>query len=168
MKRKKTRTPTKRTKTTRTGSKLVAVAAAIVLSAPLAIVVQKRKSERPRLLLALIAGTVYRPPGFALPGVEVIVAPEQAEARCCQIEESQKQLPMRVVSLPCACPLYPQNGEWTSTLKGIVRSRSLSRSTGEQRVDLSIILEPARQAQGDELNEKAFNRVVAASVSQPV
>ena len=73
--RKRRRNPTK------TGNKL-----AVLLSAAVAIgfasglqgAEKRKKLDGPP---AVVAGTVFREPGFALPGVEVTIAPEKAPAK---------------------------------------------------------------------------------------
>jgi hypothetical protein len=143
---KKTRTPMKRTKKARTGNSFrlfIAVAAALAVCPALFAAEKnaKRKSEA-TAPFALIAGTVYRPPGFALPGAQVAVAPEQPEAGGIKLNKAEAvanrrgEWAVRVPSVPA---------KWRVDVKSYgyrPEQRSVSVD-GEQRLELSIILEPA-------------------------
>ena len=143
---KTTRTPRKRRKKTRTGSSLrffIAAAVVAVTVCPALFAADKndkRKSEA-SAPFALIAGTVYRPPGFALPGAQVVVAPEQPEAGGVKLKKADAvtnrrgEWAIRVPSVPA---------KWRVDVK-INGYRPEQRSVsvdGEQRLDVSIVLEP--------------------------
>jgi hypothetical protein len=144
MKMMKMRMPTKRTKKTRIGSSLAVLAIAALLCAPAAAGAKKEKSKATPAAFALIAGTVYRPPGFALPDVEVKVVPESSEAENVKLKKAEAITDARgefAVRVP------PVPAKWRVDVK-VVGYRPEQRSvsvTGEQRVDLSIVLEPAGQ-----------------------
>src|SRR5579871_4277106 len=67
------RTRTKKRRKRRIGSSLLLL---IALCSPLS-VAQKRKAEA----YAVVAGTVFREPGFALPGADVTVTPHPGEGQ---------------------------------------------------------------------------------------
>ena len=68
----------KRMKATRIGSRLLSLAIALLWFAG---VIQAKK-DKPEATqpFALIAGTVFRPPGLALAGVTVVISPESTES----------------------------------------------------------------------------------------
>src|SRR5437868_2165348 len=75
----KTRMRKTRTRTT-TGSSLsgllLALVAVLVFVAPASAAKKPKKNSEASELSAVIAGTVFRPPGFALPGAEIEITPE--------------------------------------------------------------------------------------------
>jgi hypothetical protein len=133
------KTPMKRTKATRTGSKVIAVAAAIVLSAPLGF--SAKKEKRAPEVFAIVAGTVYRPPGFALQGVSVVVAPEQAEAGSIKLKKSEAITDARG-EFAVRVPPVPAKWRVDVNMKGYRPEQKSVSVDGEQRVDLSFVLEP--------------------------
>ena len=120
--------------------------AAIVLCTPGGLFAKKEKARDASAPFAMIAGTVYRPPGFAMPGAEVIITPEATESGGGKVKKVETVTDARgewVVRVP------PVPAKWRVDVK-IKGYRPEQRSvsvTGEQRIDLSIILEPARQPQ---------------------
>jgi hypothetical protein len=101
----------------------------------------KRKSEA-AAPFALISGTVYRPPGFALPGAQVVVAPEQPEAGGAKLKKTEAVTNGRG---EWAIRVPPVPAKWRVDVKSNgyrPEQRSVSVE-GEQRLELSIILEPA-------------------------
>jgi hypothetical protein len=140
--RTKKRKQTKRTKPTRIGSRFIIIAAVLVCSAFAAFGAKKDKPENAPAY-ALIAGTVYRPPGFALPGVKVVVEPEQAESHGAKLKKTEAVTDSRgewAVRVP------PVPAKWRIDVK-VNGYRPEQRSVsveGEQRVDSSIVLEPTR------------------------
>lgn len=134
------KTPMKRTKATRTGNKVVAVAAAIALFAPLGF--SAKKEKRAPEAFAVIAGTVYRPPGFALPGVSVVVAPEQTEAGSIKLKKSEAVTDARG-EFTVRVPPVPAKWRVDVNMKGYRPEQKSVSVEGEQRVDLSFVLEPA-------------------------
>ncbi|HYI95807.1 MAG TPA: hypothetical protein VEX68_19860 [Bryobacteraceae bacterium] len=100
------------------------------------------KKEKPETAAyALLAGTVYRPPGFALSGVKVFIEPEQSESNGVKLKKSQVVTDSRgewVMRVP------PVPAKWRINVK-VNGYRPEERSVsvqGEQRVDSSIVLEP--------------------------
>jgi hypothetical protein len=143
-KRTRTRKPTTKTKKPRTGSSW-ALAFLLVLYSALCIpVASGAKKDKPNAstAFALIAGTVYRPPGFALPGAEVRISPEQSEVNGIKLKKEQAITNTRgewAVRVP------PVPAKWRVDVKmdGYRPEQKSVSVEGEQRVDLSIILEPA-------------------------
>lgn len=141
---KKTRIPATRTKKTRIGSRLAAFAIATLFCAPAPVVAKKEKSKDSQAVFALIAGTIYRPPGFALPGVEVKLVPESSESQNVKLKKAEAVTDARG-EFAVRVPAVPAKWRVDVKVNGYrLEQRSVS-VTGEQRVDLSIILEPAGQ-----------------------
>jgi hypothetical protein len=114
-----------------------------VFSNPALSAAKKEKSKNASAPYALIAGTVYRPPGFALPGAEVVVSPEQPEVNGAKLKKAEAVTDARG---EWAIRVPPVPAKWQVNVK-IDGYRPEQRSVsveGEQRVDLSITLEPAR------------------------
>lgn len=95
---------------------------------------------------ALVAGTVYRPPGFGLPGAAIVVTAET-------ISPKSKYNKLKVVS--------DSRGEWTVRvppvpmryvvdvkIEGYQPQRKIVSVEGEQRYDLSFLLNPVSEAKG--------------------
>jgi hypothetical protein len=142
----KKRTPKTRTRTATIGSSWTLSVSLIflwgVFSNPVLSAAKKEKSKNGVAPYALIAGTVYRPPGFALPGVEVVVSPEQPEVNGTKLKKAQAVTDVRG---EWAIRVPPVPAKWQVNVK-IDGYRPEQRSVsveGEQRVDLSITLEPA-------------------------
>jgi hypothetical protein len=123
---------------------LAALAIAALLCAPPAVGAKKEKSKETPAAFALIAGTIYRPPGFALSGVQVKLVPDSSEVENVKLKKAEAVTDARgefAVRVP------PVPAKWRVDVK-VDGYRPEQRSvsvTGEQRVDLSIILEPAGQ-----------------------
>lgn len=132
----------RRTKTTRTGSKIVALALALSGACTFAVAEKKDKGQKASTPYALIAGTVYRPPGFALPGAKVSVEPEQAESNGSKLKKVETVTDARGEWV-ARVPAVPAKWRVDVKVNGYrIEQRSVSIE-GEQRVDTSIVLEPA-------------------------
>jgi hypothetical protein len=137
MKRTKTRQPRKRTKTkTTNGSRLLFLLLVGLVLTP-AFAAKKKAPET----FAIIAGTTFRPPGFALPGSKVRIepgSPRSGDIKLKAVEsvtDSRGEFAVRVPPVPV---------EWTVRVQANgyqPQSRKVSIS-GEERVDLSFVLEP--------------------------
>jgi Carboxypeptidase regulatory-like domain len=147
---KRMRTKTRRKKRT-SGSKpilgrsLLALAFLAALLCPAAFSAQKDKSKQASAPFALIAGTVYRPPGFALPSAKVVIAPETPEVNGVKLKKSEVVTNGRgefAVRVP------PVPAKWRVDVKsnGYRPEQRSVTVEGEQRFDLSIVLEPARES----------------------
>ena len=139
----KRKTRTKRTRATKTGSRLIALLLAGLTCASLGFGEKREKQKNTSAPHALLAGTVYRPPGFALPGVKVLVAPEIPEVAGVKLKkvetvtDSRGEWTVRVPAVPA---------KWRIDVK-VNGYRPEQRSVsveGEQRVDTSLVLQPAR------------------------
>jgi len=108
---------------------------------PFAFGAKKEKRKEASEPFALIAGTVYRPPGFALSGVAVVVAPE-TESNNDKLKKAETVTNTRgefAVRVP------PVPAKWRVDVKmnGYRPEQKSVSVEGEQRVDLSFILEAA-------------------------
>lgn len=133
----------KRTPKTTIGSRR-GVIVAVLLCLPLT-AAKKEKPSTASEPYSLIAGTVYRPPGFAFPGAAVTLTPEQPSAngvklkKASAITDARGEWALRVPPVPA---------QWRVDVK-VDKYRPEQRSVsiiGEQRVDLSIILEPVKSS----------------------
>jgi hypothetical protein len=131
MKRKRMRT--------KTGSRLssVILVLLVLLAVPaLSAKKPKKASEAPQPF-AMIAGTVFRPPGFALPGAVIQIEPE-SESKSKKIKavsDSRGEFAVRV-------PPVPMKYTVTVNSNGYQAQQKTVAIEGEQRKDLSFQLEP--------------------------
>jgi len=127
----------KRTKKTRTGSKFffASLLALTVLSG----VAEAKKKPEPAAF-AVVGGTVFRPPGSALPGARVRVEPESRDAKVKSVQgvtDSRGEFAIRVPAVPMSWTVHVE-------MKGHqTQSRSV-RIEGEQRTELPFVLEPVK------------------------
>jgi len=137
------KTKAKRTRATKTGSRRIALLLVGLSCASLAFGEKREKQQNTSAPHALLAGTVYRPPGFAFSGVKIVVAPEIPEVagiklkRVETVTDSRGEWTVRVPAVPA---------KWRIDVK-VNGFRPEQRSVsveGEQRVDTSLVLEPAR------------------------
>lgn len=134
----------KKTRPTRIGSKLCALLICFLLCVPALIAAKKEKRKEAAQPFALIAGTVYRPPGFALAGAGVVIEPISSEAPDVKLKKIEAVTDARgewAVRIP------PVPATWRVGVKmnGYRPEQRSVSVAGEQRVDLSIILEPVNQ-----------------------
>ena len=134
--RMKTRTKPKRTKT-RTGSSLV-----LALLAVAGAFTADGKEKKAPEAYAVIAGTTFRPPGFALPGAKVRIAPESTASGGVKLKSAEAQTDARG-EFAVRVPVVPM--KWTVHVQanGYEAQAKTVSIDGEQRVDLSFQLEPA-------------------------
>jgi hypothetical protein len=103
----------------------------------------KKEKQTPEAF-AVIAGTAFRPPGFALPGAKVKVAPESPAAGGIKLKaieavtDIRGEFAVRVPVVPMKWTVYVQGSGYVAQSKSVVID-------GEQRVDLSFQLEPASE-----------------------
>ena len=134
---------TKRMKATRIGSRLLSLTIALLCFAG-AIEAKKDKPEATEPF-ALIAGTVFRPPGLALAGAAVVISPESTESgngklkKIEAVTDARGEWAVRVAPVPADWRVHVKMNGYRP------EQRSVSVK-GEQRIDLSIILEPAAQS----------------------
>ena len=134
--RMKTRTKkTKRTKT-RIGSSLLVLV--LALAGTFHGHARDKKAPEP---YALIAGTAFRPPGFALPGAKVKVAPESPSSEGVKLKSAEAltdtrgEFAIRVPVVPMKWTVHVQANGYEAQAKTV-------SIDGEHRVDLSFQLEP--------------------------
>lgn len=135
---KRTRKP--RTRKKRIGNNLIVLAAVLGLFCSTLTAAKKGKAKE-SLPHAVIAGTVYRPPGFAMPGVEVAITPEKREVDGVKLKKVEVSTDARgewAVRVP------PVPATWKVDVKrsGYRPEQRSVQIEGEQRLDLSIVLEP--------------------------
>jgi hypothetical protein len=115
----------------------------MVFWSPAASAAKKQKSRDASAPYALIAGTVFRPPGFALPGAEVIVSPEQPEVNGVKLKKEKAVTDARG-EWAIRVPIVPAKWRVDVKIDGYRPEQKSVSIEGEQRLDLSIILEAAR------------------------
>jgi hypothetical protein len=131
----------KRRKTkTRTGSSIGIGLAVLLLAVFPGAAESKRKSASPAAPFALIAGTSFRPPGLSLPGAKVTIKPDapvgDLKLKPAQADtDSRGEFAFRVPAVPMRWTVYVER-------KGYRPETRTVQVEGEQRVDLSILLEP--------------------------
>lgn len=114
-------------------------AAALVFSTP-AIGAKKKKSAD---LYAIVAGTVFRDPGFALPGAQVLIEPEQ------EVVNGSKLKAQKAVSDArgeFAFRVAPIAAKYRITVKAegmASQTKPAATSGGEERIDVTFTLSPA-------------------------
>jgi hypothetical protein len=124
---------------TNTGSRLSsAILVLLVLLAEPALSAKKpKKASEAAQPFAMIAGTVFRPPGFALPGAQVQVEPESEgkSKKIKTVSDSRGEFAIRV-------PPVSMKYTVTVTSNGYQAQQKTVAIEGEQRKDLSFQLEP--------------------------
>lgn len=125
--------------------RLIAIGFLLLLLCPAAFSQSKEKRKDAAAPFALIAGTVYRPPGFALPGAQVVIAPEQTEINGVKLKKAEAVTNARG---EWALRVPPVPAKWRVDVKvnGYRPEQRLVSVEGEQRFDLSVVLEPAGPA----------------------
>jgi hypothetical protein len=114
----------------------------VLAGVPAVLFGQKKKSSKAAAPYALIAGTIYRPPGLALPGAKITVTPETApqdEVKVKRIQEvtnARGEFAIRVPPVPTRYRVDVKANGYQSV------SRSVQVET-EDRYELSIVLDPA-------------------------
>ena len=132
------RTKKKMRKRTTSGSKLaiLLLALSVLLVTPAA---AEKKPKKPSAseAFSVIAGTVYRPPGFALPGAEVEITPETdgKSKKMKAVSDSRGEFAVRV-------PVVPMKYKVDVKSNGYQPQQQAVSIEGEQRKDLSFQLEP--------------------------
>jgi len=129
-----------RRKRKRTGSSLLLAVACLLAVFPSS--VPGRKQEKPAVApYAIIAGTTFRPPGFALPGASIRVEPEQKEVsgmklkRADGVTDSRGEFAVRVPAVPSKWTVHVQ-------AKGYAGQSITVAVEGEQRYELTFQMEP--------------------------
>ena len=132
----------KRKKKVRTtsGSKLAGLILAlfVLLVAPAGAEKKPKKPSAASEAFSVIAGTVYRPPGFALPGAEIEITPETEgkPKKMKAVSDVRGEFALRV-------PVVPMKYKVDVKGNGYLPQQQTVAIEGEQRKDLSFRLEPA-------------------------
>lgn len=110
------------------------------LLAPIGLGAAKKKA--PPEHYGLVAGTIFRDPGFALPGAEVTLIPDpasgQAEPMIKKLTASSDSRGEFVFRVPTAAMRYTVH----VSLKGYAPQQKTVSIEGEQRVDATFTLQP--------------------------
>jgi hypothetical protein len=98
---------------------------------------------------AVLAGTAFRPPGFALPGAKVRITPESPESSGTRLKAAEAvtsprgEFAFRVPAVPAKWLVRVESNGYRA------QTRTVSIGS-EERLDLSFLLEPAaRDAKGE-------------------
>ena len=134
-----TMTRKKKVRTT-SGSNLARLILAlfVLLVAPAGAEKKPKKPSAASEAFSVIAGTVYRPPGFALPGAEIEVTPETEgkPKKMKAVSDVRGEFALRV-------PVVPMKYKVDVKGNGYLPQQQTVAIEGEQRRDLSFRLEPA-------------------------
>lgn len=134
-----TRKKKRKTRTT-SGSKLAGLVLAlfVLLVAPAAAEKKPKNPSAASEAFSVIAGTVYRPPGFALPGAEIEITPETEgkPKKMKAVSDARGEFSLRV-------PVVPMKYKVDVKGNGYLPQQQTIAIEGEQRKDLSFQLEPA-------------------------
>jgi hypothetical protein len=129
-----------KTKTTMSGSKLI-----VLLALVLAGVIQARnKDKKAAESFAIIAGTVYRPPGFSLPGAEVQISPEKSDVDGTKFKKIKVATDARG-EFAVRVPVVPMRYVVNVQMNGYVSQQKSVAIEGEQRQDLSFVLDEGQK-----------------------
>jgi hypothetical protein len=128
-----------KTRTT-TGSKLAGLVLAllVVCVAPAVAEKKPKKPSEASQPYSLIAGTVFRPPGFALPGAEIEIVPE-TEGKTKKLKttsDSRGEFALRVPPVPMKYKVDVKRSGYQSQQQSVAIE-------GEQQKALTFQLEPA-------------------------
>jgi hypothetical protein len=122
---------------------------AVLHSEPAAPNPEKDKRKNAAVPHALIAGTVFRPPGFALPGARIAIKPDAEEAGGARLKaqtavgDARGEFAVRVLPVPMRWTVAVQMNGYESQQKTV-------SIEGEHRADVSFVLEPVQaKPQGD-------------------
>ncbi len=130
------RTKRKRTNLTNWVSGFAILFCVFLIALPVA---AKSKKKVPEAAEAVIGGTVFRPPGLALAGAEVVVAPQEGEKpkKLKTLTNSRGEFAVRV-------PAAPMKYSVEVKAEGFKPDRKTVDIQTDQRKDLSFLLETAK------------------------
>jgi hypothetical protein len=103
-----------------------------------------KKSSQPQPAFGVIAGTVFRPPGFALPGAEVVITPQSDPPAGIKISK-QRAISDARGEFAVRVPAVPMKYLVNVKSSGFVEQQKAVQIEGEQRKELTFELEPARE-----------------------
>ena len=134
-----TRKKRKRKTRTTIGSKVASLVLALLamLVAPAAAEKKSKKPSATSEAFSVIAGTVYRPPGFALAGAEIEITPdiEGKPKKIKAYSDARGEFALRV-------PIVPMRYKIDVKSTGYLPQQQSVAIEGEQRKDLTFRLEP--------------------------
>ena len=90
-----------------------------------------------------MAGTVYRDPGFALPGASVVVTPESGERDGVKFKKQETSTNNRG-EFAVRVPAVPMGYRVDVKVNGFQAQNQTVQVEGEQRKELSFVLEPQK------------------------
>ena len=130
-------------KKTRSGSALVLLLAALILTvfSPPALSKDKKAGKQQPATYGIVSGTVFRVPGFALPGASVTVTPEASERdgvnfkKFKVVTDARGEFAVRVPAVPMKYTLNVKS-------KGFQGQDKSVTIEGEQRKEVTFQLEP--------------------------
>jgi hypothetical protein len=133
---------TTKTKTT-SGSKLLVFALASLLPVSTALEA-KDKKQKAAPESAVIAGTVFRTPGFALPGAQVTVAAEPEGGASAKFKK-EKLISNTRGEFALRVPPVPMKYNVSVKMDGYGLQTKTVMIEGEQRKEITFELEPLKQ-----------------------
>jgi hypothetical protein len=114
---------------------------ALGIALPVTGVAAPKKDKAAQTPTAVIAGTVFRTPGFALPGAEIAVVPKSAESEGVKLKKLQVvssargEWAVRVPAVPMEYSVYVK-------CSGYQSQQNTVAIAGEQRREVNFTLEP--------------------------
>lgn len=134
-----TKTKKKRKKKTRTGSRLLSLA--LLFCCAVCPAKDKEKKPKPSDTWAVVAGTVFRDPGFALPGAEITLEPDKDKPAGVKTK-AQKAVSDGRGEYAFRVPVTPLRYTVSVRANGFRPEVKQVQIQGEQRVDVYFQLQP--------------------------
>ena len=133
-----TRKTKRRRKPTKIGNKLAVPLAAALAVLSVSGVLAAEKKKKPAPATAVVFGTVFREPGFALPGAEVTLAPENAPPKVKKLRAVSDVRGEFAFHVPAG------EARYTVSVKanGFESQEKTAAVSGEVRVDVFFQLKP--------------------------
>jgi hypothetical protein len=128
----------KRRNPTKIGSKVEALLAATLAVLSVSGMAAAAKKKKPTAATAVVAGTVFREPGFALPGAEITLAPEKAPAKAKLVKAVSDARGEFAFHVPAEEARYTVSVK----AKGFESQEKSAAISGEVRADVFFQLKP--------------------------
>jgi hypothetical protein len=113
----------------------------LTLAASLPLLAGKKKSAD---LYAIVGGTVFRDPGFALRGAEVILEPEKAVVNGSKLKGQKAVSDARGEFAFRVAPIEGAKYKVTANMPGMKSETKVAETRGgEERIDVTFMLLPA-------------------------
>ncbi len=101
------------------------------------------KKKKSADLYAIVAGTVFRDPGFALRGAQVMIEPEQEVVNGSKLKSQKAVSDARGEFAFRVAPIQAKY-KITVTAEGMVsQTKPAATRGGEERIDVTFMLQPA-------------------------